>query len=93
MRDRRIGETGVTADAAAHLRDAIRTGRFAPGARIVERPVAQELGISAIAVRDALARLTQEGWVERLPGSRALRITPDGAAGIEETFELVLDAR
>lgn len=33
------------------------------------------------------------GWVERLPGSRALRITPDGAAGIEETFELVLDAR
>jgi DNA-binding GntR family transcriptional regulator len=35
MRDRRIGETGVTADAAAHLRDAIRNGHFAPGARIV----------------------------------------------------------
>ena len=78
MRDRRIGETGVTAEAAAHLRDAIRDGRLAPGARIVERPVAQELGISAIAVRDALARLTQEGWVERLPrrGARVRDPTP-----------------
>ena len=78
MRDRRIGETGVTAEAAAHLRDAIRDGRLAPGARIVERPFAQELGISAIAVRDALARLTQEGWVERLPrrGARVRDPTP-----------------
>jgi hypothetical protein len=33
------------------------------------------------------------GWVEPLPGSRALRITPDGAAGIEETFGLMLEAR
>jgi DNA-binding GntR family transcriptional regulator len=83
MRDRRIGETGVTADAAAHLRDAIRTGRFAPGARIVERPVAQELGISAIAVRDALARLTQEGWVERLP-RRGARVRDPGPAELDD---------
>ncbi len=79
MRDRRIGETGVTAEAAAHLRDAIRDGRLAPGARIVERPVAQELGISPIAVRDALARLTQEGWVERLPRRGARVRAPAGA--------------
>lgn len=32
------------------------------------------------------------GWVEPLPGSRALRITPDGVAGIDEIFGLVLDA-
>jgi DNA-binding transcriptional ArsR family regulator len=32
------------------------------------------------------------GWVEQRPRSRALRITPDGAAGIEETFGLALEA-
>ncbi|GIH21601.1 ArsR/SmtB family transcription factor [Rugosimonospora africana] len=32
------------------------------------------------------------GWVEQRPGNRALRITPDGAAGIQETFGLVLEA-
>jgi len=33
------------------------------------------------------------GWVEPLPGSRALRITVGGAAGIEKTFGLMLEAR
>jgi DNA-binding GntR family transcriptional regulator len=91
MRDRRIGETGVTAEAAAHLRDAIRDGRLAPGARIVERPVAQELGISAIAVRDALARLTQEGWVERLPrrGARVRDPSPAELGDITDVRVLV----
>jgi DNA-binding transcriptional ArsR family regulator len=31
------------------------------------------------------------GWVEPLPESRALRITPDGAAGLQKTFGLVVD--
>jgi DNA-binding GntR family transcriptional regulator len=74
---RPIGESGVTVEAAAHLRDAIREGRLPPGARIVERPVARELGISPIAVREALARLTQEGWVERLPRRGARVRDPD----------------
>jgi DNA-binding GntR family transcriptional regulator len=63
----RIGETGVTADVAAHLRGAIRAGRLAPGARVVERSVAAQLGISPIAVRDAIGRLEREGWLERAP--------------------------
>jgi len=83
MADRRIGDTGVTAEAAAHLRAAIREGRFAPGARIVERPVARELGISPIAVRDALSRLTQEGWVERLP-RRGARVRAPGADELDD---------
>ena len=83
MTDRRIGDTGVTAEAAAHLRAAIREGRFAPGARIVERPVANELGISPIAVRDALARLVQEGWVEREP-RRGARVRDPGADELDD---------
>lgn len=66
-------ESGVTAEATDHLRDAIRRGRFGPGDRIVERPVAEELGISAIAVRDAFSRLVQEGWIERVP-RRGVRV-------------------
>jgi len=31
------------------------------------------------------------GWIEPMPGSRALRITPNGAAGIARTFGLVLE--
>lgn len=71
-------ESGVAAAASEHLRDAIRLGRFGPGDRIVERPVAEELGISAIAVRDAFARLVSEGWIERLPrrGVRVRSLTP-----------------
>jgi len=60
--------SGLTAEAADHLRDAIRDGRFGPGDRIVERPVAEELGVSPITVRDAFARLEREGWIlRRLP--------------------------
>jgi hypothetical protein len=36
--------------------------------------------------------ILEAGWVEQRPDSRALRITPDGAAGIEETFGLLVEA-
>ena len=74
-----LSDSGVAAEATEHLREAIRTGRFGPGDRIVERPVAEELGISAIAVRDAFARLVHEGWIERLPrrGVRVRRLVPE----------------
>lgn len=32
------------------------------------------------------------GWVESVPGSRVLRITPDGVGGIKENFGLVFEA-
>jgi DNA-binding transcriptional ArsR family regulator len=33
------------------------------------------------------------GWVEPLPGTRALRITPDGAAAVKEIFGLLVEAK
>lgn len=79
MPERTPSTSGLTAEAADHLREAIRGGRFGPGDRIVERPVADELGVSPITVRDAFARLEQEGWIQRLPrrGVRVRRLTPD----------------
>jgi DNA-binding GntR family transcriptional regulator len=63
---------------ADRLRSAIWTGVYAPGDRLVERRLANEFGISHIPLREALARLTEEGLVERLPrrGARVASLTP-----------------
>ena len=49
------------------IRKAIIRGRYAPGAQLVERMLAEELGISRTPVRDALARLVAEGLLEQMP--------------------------
>jgi DNA-binding GntR family transcriptional regulator len=60
------------------LRAAICSGMYAPGERLVERRLAHEFGISHIPLREALARLTEEGLVVRLPrrGARVASLTP-----------------
>jgi DNA-binding GntR family transcriptional regulator len=60
------------------IREAIWSGVYAPGDRLVERRLAREFGISHIPLREALARLTEEGLVERLPrrGARVASLTP-----------------
>lgn len=72
---------------AARVRQWIQGGRLAPGARIVERQVAAELGVSHIPVREALARLEDEGLVVRLP-RRGARVAELTARGLEETSSL-----
>ncbi len=67
------------ADAVAdRIRTAIWSGQYQPGDRLVERRLAHEFGISHIPLREALARLTEEGLVERLPrrGARVASLTP-----------------
>src|SRR5260221_4668184 len=49
------------------LREAILHGRYRPGEHLVERKIGHELGVSSIAVREAFARLVDEGLVERVP--------------------------
>lgn len=80
-------DSGVAADVARHLREGIRSGRLAPGDRIVERAIAEEIGASSIAVRDAFARLSQEGWIERLP-RRGVRVRRLDAAEVDEISRL-----
>ena len=50
------------------LRRGIVTARFMPGARIVERDVAAELGVSRTPVREALTRLEREGLLTAVTG-------------------------
>jgi DNA-binding GntR family transcriptional regulator len=71
---------GVTrADALADqayvaIRDAITSGRLASGSKVTERALAEQLGVSATPVREALRQLEQEMLVERV-GIRERRIT------------------
>ena len=60
------------------LRRAIVTARFMPGARIVERDVAAELGVSRTPVREALSRLEREGLLTAVPGRQRslLQVAP-----------------
>ena len=49
------------------LREAIISGQLAPGERLVEAKLAQEMGISRNPVREALRRLEHEGLARRHP--------------------------
>ncbi len=49
------------------LRQAIVTGRFAPGARLVERELCETLGVSRTSIREALRKLEAEKLVRSVP--------------------------
>ncbi|MFE9105030.1 GntR family transcriptional regulator [Actinomadura geliboluensis] len=73
-----LADDSLTDRVAGRIRDAIHEGRYPPGARLVERTLAAELGVSHIPVREALVRLTDQGLVERAPrrGARVATLTP-----------------
>lgn len=70
----------------ARLRDAILSGRFGDGERIIEREIATEFGVSRGPIRDALRQLDEEGLVSVLPrrGARVASLTVDDAVEVLE---------
>ena len=62
-------------DAYRMLRDAIVAGELAPGSVIRDGELAEGVGLSRTPVREALARLADEGLVETKPHSWT-RVTP-----------------
>ncbi len=49
------------------LREAILSGRFQPGQRLIERELVEQLGVSRTPIREALRKLELEGLVTTLP--------------------------
>jgi DNA-binding GntR family transcriptional regulator len=70
------------------LRQAIITGEFAPGERLMEIALAERLGVSRTPVREAIRKLELEGLVVMIPrkGAEVARIT-------EKDLRDVLDVR
>ena len=56
----------------AALRARILRGLIKPGQRIIERVIADELGVSKTPVREALTQLEGEGWVKITPHKGAI---------------------
>ncbi|MFI5287196.1 MAG: GntR family transcriptional regulator [Candidatus Dormibacteria bacterium] len=82
-----IAFAGLSQEVARRLREQILSGQLGDGARIVERDVAQDMGLSRGPIRDALRQLEHEGLITWLPrrGARVASITRDDA---EEFFAL-----
>ncbi len=68
------------------LRQDILSGRFEPGDRLLELPLAEEYGCGRAAIRSAIVALTAEGLVlhETNRGATVRRITVDEAIQITE---------
>lgn len=86
---RQLDFQGLGGTVADHLRDAILAGKYTDGDRIVERELAESLGISRGPVRDALKQLSVEGLVTLIArrGARIATLTQRDAAQTIEVRE------
>ncbi|MCM0021048.1 MAG: GntR family transcriptional regulator [Tagaea sp.] len=82
------GERGRLAaqDVLDRLRELILTLKLAPGAVLSRVELARRFGVSQTPVRDALAKLSEEGLVEVFPQHATVVRTIDLAAAREENF-------
>lgn len=82
----------VAASAAATIRAAIFDGRYAPGERLVESELSQQLGVSRGPIRESLAVLEREGIVVGVQrrGKFVVSFTPESLDEIY-SFRTVLD--
>ncbi len=70
------------------LRDLIVRGELAPGARLNERVLTAQLGVSRTPLREAIKLLATEGLVELLPNRGAV-VAPIEPARIAETLAVM----
>jgi DNA-binding GntR family transcriptional regulator len=73
---------------ARRLRQMLVEGRIAPGAKLNERTLCEELRISRTPLREAIKMLAAEGLVELLPnrGSVAVQLSE---SAVRDTFEVM----
>lgn len=58
---------GLREQVAERLRLAIATGKFAPGARLIERELCEMMGVSRTSLREALRELQADGLISLQP--------------------------
>ncbi len=68
------------------LREAILSGRFQPGQRLLERELVARMGVSRTPIREALRKLEREGLVTTFPykGPIVTMPTPESAREVYE---------
>ncbi|MET0134918.1 MAG: GntR family transcriptional regulator [Kibdelosporangium sp.] len=83
-----IGRSLMSEQALGVIRRAIVVGELAPGAPVKDVELANQLGLSRTPVREALARLADEGLIETKPHSYT-RVTPLDAQAVRDALEVV----
>ena len=75
------------------LRQAILSFHYAPGQRLIERELIEEIGVSRTTIREALRELAAEGLVKTIPQKGAVVVVPSTQEALE-LYELraVLEA-
>src|SRR6056297_757079 len=63
-----------------YIRDQLSRGEMSPGERLVNRSLAERIGVSVIPVREAIHRLASEGLIEHVPGAGAFVRKPSRQA-------------
>jgi len=71
------------------MREALSSGRFAPGTALTLRSMAATLGTSAMPVREAVQRLVAEKRLEQMP-NRTIRVPTLSAEGFDELVRLFI---
>lgn len=87
MSDGELPRVSLSDLAYLRLRADIVYCRLEPGARVTEKQLAAEIGLSISPVRDALTRLDHEGLVRTLP-RKGYQVTPISLRSIDELFEV-----
>lgn len=72
------------------LRDRIVRDMLPPGARIIERELSEELGVSRTPVREAIKELAAEGLVDLRP-NRGAEVASFDPAHAEDLFEVLAE--
>ncbi|MDR5702173.1 MAG: GntR family transcriptional regulator [Armatimonadota bacterium] len=69
------------------LRNAILSGYFKPGDRLIERELCKKMGISRTPIREAIRKLEQEGLITTIPYKGPI-VTVLSPEDIEEVFQV-----
>ncbi|WP_342046975.1 GntR family transcriptional regulator [Bacillus sp. OTU530] len=83
-----MGESRLPQRAYLATRHAIRQLQLPPGKTVLEREMAEILGMSRTPVREALVRLEMEGWVRLIP-RRGFVVAPIVADDLQQIYEVV----
>lgn len=75
-------------EAAVQLRQLIVEGRIAPGAKLNERALSEQLQVSRTPLREAIRTLAAEGLVDLLPNRGAVAAQLS-AQDVADTFEVI----
>ena len=70
-----------------HIREAIFNGVFAPGERLMEIQMADEMGVSRTPVREAIRKLEMEGFVVMIP-RRGTYVSNMSIKDINDVYEI-----